>query len=188
MLIHRDGSPPSEVTKIIAATNKVMAEISQTAAVAAGRAGADAYGRHGDTDRFSATYAVACAATSVLHVLASMLGHHGDASREEVEPNEIAKLINPTSTLLAALLAQAMCPEAVSEGSSDRGAMVGMNIEFGNSVILDAVQQVERITGRPVDGYVHPGMLASVRKTAEGADEPMNRFLAQRRTTPGNLH
>jgi len=181
------SAPPAEVAGIVAATNKIMSDILQHAALAAGKAGAKADNEPG-VDRFSATYAVASGTAAALHVLASLLGHHGDADRERVEPDEIHKLINPTSTLLAALLVQSMCPSATNEGSKGNGALVGMNIEFGNEVILEAIQQVERMTGRPVDGYVHPGMLKSVRSIAENSDEPMNRFLAQRRGVPGNLH
>lgn len=182
------NAPPAKLSNIVNATNSAISGILQSAAVAAGKAGAEADGKFGQNDRFSATYAVAAACTTGLHVLAALLGHHGDAGRGKVDPEDIAKLINPTSTLLAAILAQTMCPQAVLERTTDRGTYVGMNLEFGNSVILDAVQQVERITGRPVDGYVRPDMLDLVRKAAENADEPMNRFLAQRRGTPGNLH
>jgi len=182
-----DGRPPQAVSEVADSINRFVSEAIQHAGLAAGRAGAAADGRSG-TDRFATTYVTAVACVSAIHILASLLGHHGDADRLNVGPDDVPKLINPTSTLLAALLVQSMCPQASAEGTSDKGTMIGQAIEFGNSVIFDAIQQVERITGRPVDGWVMPDMLASVRRTAEGTDEPMNRFLAQRRITPGNIH
>lgn len=184
----KEDNPPREVAQISDQLNKLVSGLIQSAAIAAGKAGAVADGHPDKSDRFSVTYAAAVGCVSALHVLASILGHHGDKERNEVKNDEIAKLINPTSTLLAALLVQSMCPSASNEGESGNGVLIGQNIEFGNEIILDAVQQVERITGRPVDGHVSPFILAQVRQIADGSDEPMNRFLAQRRPTPGNLH
>lgn len=181
------SAPPEKVGKIVEQLQSLITEALQASAVAAGRAAAEESGRPGH-DRFSAIYVVAAATCAAQHVLASLLGHTGDADNLKVTPEDVYKLINPTSTLLAALLAQSMCPQSTFEGCDEHGTSCGMALEFGNPIIFDAIQQVERMTGRPVDGYVRPDMLEAVRKSAAGSDEPMNRFLAQRRETPGSLH
>lgn len=181
------SSPPAQVAKIAADLNQIVSLSMQGAAVAAGKAGAKACGEPG-VDRFSATYVMAAATCAAIHVLASILGHHGDPSREKVENDEVYKVINPTSTLLAALLAHRMSSEASNEGKTDDAVKVGVNMEFGNEVIFDAIQQVERITGRPVDGWVNPSLLKIVRDEAAGSDEPLKNFLAQHRPTSGGLH
>lgn len=181
------NSPPSEVAKIAEGLSNVFCQATQLAAVAAAEEGRKARGLQGP-DHISGLYAACVGTLGGLHIVASMLGHHGDKNREGVEHDDIGRLINPTSTLLAAVLMHNMAPSAVLESTTAQGAQVGAHIVFSPSVLLDSIQEVERITGRPVDGWVKPSLLKHVRAIAENSDEPMNRFLAQRRETPGNLH
>ncbi len=182
------NQPPKKVAQIANDLSTTFCQATQLAAVAASRAGAKARGITGP-DHVSSVYACSVGLIGGLHILASMIGHHGDKERESVEIDDIAKLINPTSTLLAAVLVQTMAPSATMEGKLDDGNIaVGSVITFSPEIMLDSVQQVERITGRPIDGWVKPSLLKALRKLTENSEEPMNRFLAQRRTTPGNLH
>lgn len=180
--------PPEKVSRVADELTKLMSHLLQAAALAGAKAGAESDGSPGKLDKFSALYVAAVGCTSGLHVLASIVGHHGDPTREKVENEEVHKCINPTSILFSALLCHAMAPEASHEGVKDNGAMVGMNIEFGNATMFEALQQVERFTGRPVDGWLNPSMLAEIRKAGQGADDPLKEFLAQHRQTPGGLH
>lgn len=182
-MIPETVGPPPAVAAIASAVSDSISQMVQQAAAAAAKVG-------GADSRVNSLYAAAVGGTSVLHIVASLIGWTGDPKQEKLEKCDTPKLINPTTTLVAALLIAAMAPEATYEGDVDsgRGIKIGVNVTFGPDILLDAIQQAERLTGRSVDGFIQPSLMRSLKTISQEANDPMSRFLAQKRPTSGNLH
>jgi len=137
-------------------------------------------------NKLDAVLIAATGAIGAIHVLSQLIGWHGDKDRN-VGPENVGKLSNTTSRLLAAILVNQMSPDVVP-GRDGQSNEVGMMIEFSPDIMWSAIQRVESIIGKPVDGFVDPQMLDSLKDIIAKSNDPMNKFLAQRRSTPGSLH
>ena len=181
--VEGDGPPPG-VTDIADQLMSIVSNMAQAAAVAAARVP----NAQGDTKdaRTYGLYVASVAGAALVHIVASMIGFHGDKNRTEIEPDDVPKLINPESTLLAALMLQAMAPEVTFEGTTPDGVKVGSEFAFGPPVFLEAMQKAERLVGPRLDGQVHPSFLRLARECAAKASDPLQKFMSTR--SSGNLH
>ena len=140
-------------------------------------------------DKAQITYLCGMGAVAAIHTLAAVLGNPGteDQSIEE----RAAGALNATSILYAALVATRMAPD--SGGLATRGDGVkGMNIEveFGPDVLVSAMDDFEKLTGRKPDDKLDPVMVAQTRNFLEKTGDPLKDLLASiaNRGTDGTIH
>lgn len=125
-------------------------------------------------------YVATAACAIALQTLALTLGNPGD---DNIASKNMAgaaqKSLNPDSFLFAALLAVRAGENCTVVTNADKSIGIDCELHFGPNVILEAMQDFEKLTGRKPDANLDPEMVKAVQQqTTDDAPDLLGQLLA----------
>jgi hypothetical protein len=137
----------------------------------------------GDGTRPSAVYLAIGCVSGALNILAMCVGAGKDEPRDGRDTPldcDVCDRINADTLLFSAILTALSVRQTQGFNKDGVSGAAGV-IEFGPSIILEALQMYERATGVKIDDKLTPGLVNVAREMEASGAKPLDNLMAERR-------